>query len=95
MQNIPYDDRSFESAMPTERTSEPHRPPIPVLVDRKEVARLLTLKERTIDELRRNEGLPSVRFGKLIRYDLHQVKKWLDERPRRMFKRWKSKGRSR
>ena len=56
-------------------------PPIdpPILVDAKEVARLLSLKERTIGELRRTRDFPYVETGRYIRYRIDDVKKWVDQ----------------
>ena len=56
-------------------------PPIdpPILIDTKEVARLLSVKKRTVDEFRRTRDLPYVPAGKYIRFRIDDVKKWVDQ----------------
>ena len=49
------------------------------LYSEKTIAELLNVKPSTIGRLRREEGMPHVRIGKLIRFDLDQVLGWLDQ----------------
>jgi excisionase family DNA binding protein len=58
-------------------------PPVdpPILIDTKEVARLLGVKERTVHEFRRTRDLPCVHAGKYIRFRPDEVKKWVDQQP--------------
>jgi excisionase family DNA binding protein len=65
------------SEFPQDSSPTPIDPPI--LVDAEEVARLLSLKVRTIGELRRNRDFPYVETGKYIRYRIDDVKKWVDQ----------------
>ena len=65
------------SEFPQDSCPPPKDPPI--LVDAKEVARLMSWKERTVGEFRRTKDLPYVQTGKYIRYRIDDVKKWVDQ----------------
>ena len=69
------------SEFPQDSCPPPMDPPI--LVDATEVARLLSLKVRTIGELRRNRDFPYVETGKYIRYRIDDVKKWVDQQAKK------------
>ena len=49
------------------------------LVDRKRLAKLLGISERSICDLQ-NEGLPCHRFGRSVRFDHEEVLRWCQDR---------------
>jgi excisionase family DNA binding protein len=54
-------------------------PIAPLLVDRREAARLLSLSERTIFTLTKSGQLPSKRIGRNVRYSLGDLVAWLSQ----------------
>jgi 5-methylcytosine-specific restriction protein A len=46
------------------------------LVSEKELAEILQLSRSTINRLRK-QGMPFIKIGKSVRYDLEAVKKWI------------------
>jgi excisionase family DNA binding protein len=52
--------------------------PDPLLVDRREAARLLSLSSRTIWTLTNAGVIPSVRIGRLVRYTLADLREFID-----------------
>jgi hypothetical protein len=56
--------------------------PIPdrLAVPPQEAARLLSISERTLWGLTAPRGpIPSVRFGRFVRYDVAALRRWLDD----------------
>lgn len=51
----------------------------PLLVDRSEAARLLSLSERTIFTLTKSGQLPSKRIGRNVRYSVDELVAWLSK----------------
>ena len=47
------------------------------IITEQEVCDILNMKPSTIARLRREEGLPHIRVGKLIRYSYTDVQEWL------------------
>ena len=54
-------------------------PVTPLLVDRREAARLLSLSERTIFTLTKSGQLPSKRIGRNVRYCPVDLVAWLSQ----------------
>jgi predicted DNA-binding transcriptional regulator AlpA len=52
------------------------------LVDRKHLATLLGISERSICDLQ-NEGLPCHRFGRSVRFDHQEVLRWCQDRSKK------------
>jgi excisionase family DNA binding protein len=50
------------------------------LIDRKKLAQELRVSESFISKLKAQEGLPSIKIGRLVRYRLDEVESWLNER---------------
>src|SRR5436309_3221584 len=51
----------------------------PLLVDRREAARLLSLSPRTIFTLTKSGQLPSKRIGRNVRYSVDELVAWLSK----------------
>lgn len=47
---------------------------------RSQLAKLLSLSERTIDRLKQSEGLPFHKLGGQYRFSLQEVKEWMERR---------------
>jgi excisionase family DNA binding protein len=52
----------------------------PALLTVAEVARLLRVHPKTVHRLRRGAGIPCVRVGAQLRFDLQEVLRWLSAR---------------
>lgn len=52
------------------------------LVDKTNIAQFLGVSKRQIDNLRK-EGLPFIKLGRLVRFDLNSVHKWIQEQEER------------
>lgn len=50
------------------------------LITEQQLAELWNTTTRHLRRLRADEGLPHVKVGKLVRYDLAAVNRWLDAR---------------
>jgi len=44
-----------------------------------EVAKILQVSERTIDNLRKNHGLPCISIGRLVRFTEDGINAWLQD----------------
>ncbi len=58
------------------------------LLDRKQLAALLGISERSISDLQ-NDGMPCLRFGRCVKFDYEKILEWAAKRPDR--RRGKSK----
>ena len=47
------------------------------LLDKKQMGSVLQCSVRQVDYLREKQGLPFVRIGNLIRFDLESVNQWI------------------
>ncbi|HEY2413484.1 MAG TPA: helix-turn-helix domain-containing protein [Pirellulaceae bacterium] len=54
-----------------------------VLIKSKEAARLLAVCPRTLHSLTHGGGLPFVRMGRCLRYDMVELAKWIEAKTRR------------
>jgi excisionase family DNA binding protein len=52
----------------------------PLLVDAREAARLLAISPRTLWSLTKAGDVPVVRIGRLVRYDVAGLGRWVTER---------------
>lgn len=52
------------------------------LIDRKQLAKLLGISERSICDLQ-NEGMPCHRFGRSVRFDHEEVLRWCQDRSKK------------
>lgn len=68
--------RSSAEAPPV-RPAEPHGPP--TLLTLPEVAEVLHVSPKTVRRLMRR-GLPSVRFGRLVRFEQRDLLRWVEAR---------------
>lgn len=60
--------------------SNVNTPPAPLLVDRREAARLLAVSPRTIDNLRARGELPSLKIGARRVFDVSDLRRYIDAR---------------
>lgn len=49
----------------------------PNLLTKSEVSKLLKCSERTIDKWRKSEGMPYIKLGRYIRFELEAVLAWM------------------
>jgi len=66
-----------EFFMPTINSFAP-APISKLLLTAKEAARALAISERTLWSLTRNGDIPSVRFGRAVRYDPRDLDRWIE-----------------
>lgn len=52
----------------------------PLLINVKQAAKLLSVSERKVHDLRIHEGLPCVKLGRSLRFRVDQLKEWLDRK---------------
>lgn len=50
---------------------------LPVLLNQEQVAEWLSCTTRNVENLRKNQGLPSIKIGHLVRFELDSVRAWL------------------
>ena len=50
------------------------------LLSQKEMAEILGLSVRALENFRKDKGLPFYKIGHLIKYRMSEVEKWLKER---------------
>lgn len=53
---------------------------LPKLLKPKEAAEVLSVSERTLWNLTRNEEIPAVRIGRSVRYDPDDLREWIERR---------------
>lgn len=54
----------------------------PELVDIKTVAKLLSVNERYVRRMVAERRLPMVKIGRLLRFDLAEIRRWIEEQRR-------------
>jgi excisionase family DNA binding protein len=54
----------------------------PELIDVPALAELLGVKERYVRRMVAERRVPTVKLGHLVRFDLAEIRRWLDERRR-------------
>lgn len=60
-------------------TAVPDSPPTGALLTSDEVAAMLGVKRWRVQELSRTGDLPTVRFGRTLRYRRSAVERWIEE----------------
>lgn len=53
---------------------------LPALLSQEQLAKWLSCTTRNIENLRKNQGLPSFKVGHLVRFELESVRAWLAEK---------------
>jgi excisionase family DNA binding protein len=68
-----------ESRVPSSSVASTVRPDEPLLLNAREVARLLTVSARTVWKLAATERLPApVRIGRCVRWRAEELRAWVD-----------------
>lgn len=73
MRNHPFQPSATILANPRGLSVDAAQPPSPLAVDAKTLGQMLSLDKGTVEKYRKQGVLPSVNFGRAVRYPVHLV----------------------